>query len=375
MVSGSIEVESKFVAGPGTEAELVALGATLAGDSSFSDRYFDTPDLRLTLADHWLRLRQGAGWELKCPPEPAGGTGGSGHGPGATTRAPPAEGDGGSGHVLEATSQEPPEEGARASGHILEATSQATPAEGTGASGHVPEATSLAPPAEGAGASGHVPEATSQVPPAEDAGASSQVPEATSRAPPAVATTYQELTSPGAIVGRLCGVLGVAPGPGWDQLPVAMAGLGLEPFATFVTRRRSYRLGGGLRVDLDKTDFGYAVAEVEALARAPEDVPAALEGVMRLRRALGLDGAAGVPGKMSVYLQRWRPAHYQALLRAGVLAGSPHGTAPELPEEHGPPGARGARQPEMGPSGPLAPGHGSCTDGTPSAAGTGLRRR
>uniref|UniRef100_A0A8C3IPX2 Thiamine-triphosphatase n=1 Tax=Chrysemys picta bellii TaxID=8478 RepID=A0A8C3IPX2_CHRPI len=199
MPSGSIEVESKFEAGPDTEARLAALGAAPAGSSSFRDLYYDTPDLRLTRADHWLRLRQGAGWELKCPPVPHGG----------------------------------------------------------------------------------------------------------------------ELTSPRAIVGRLCGVLGVAPVPGWDQVPGAVAGLGLQEFASFVTQRRSYRLGG-LRVDLDQADFGYAVAEVEALVGAQEDVPVALEEVLQLRRALGRDGATRVPGKMSIYLQRHRPRHYQELLLAGV---------------------------------------------------------
>ncbi|KAM9121441.1 thiamine-triphosphatase [Pangshura tecta] len=237
MPGGSIEVEAKFTAGPDMEARLAALGAALARSSSFHDRYYDTPDLRLTRADHWLRLRQGAGWELKCPPVAPGGA---------------------------ALAQEPP----------------------------------------------------------------------------AVATTYQELTSPCAIVGRLCGVLGVA--PAWDQVPGAVAGLGLQEFASFGTRRRSYRLGG-LRVDLDQADFGYAVAEVEALVGAQEQVPAALEEVLQLRQALGRDAATRVPGKMSVYLQRHRPQHYQALLRAGVLAGDPepppHGNdaaGPETLEKRGP---------------------------------------
>lgn len=308
MPSGSIEVEVKFTAGPGTEARLAALGAALAGSSSFRDRYYDTPDLRLTRADHWLRLRQGAGWELKCPPVPRRGAGGSSHVPGALSPEPPAEGAGGSSHVPGAPSPEPP----------------------------------------------------------------------------AVATTYQELTSPRAIVGRLCGVLGVAPVPGWDQVPGAVAGLGLQEFASFVTWRRSYRLGG-LRVDLDQADFGYTVAEVEAVVGAQQEVPAALEGVMQLQRALGewrlghrggrrrdaptdrvfsplpgWDGATHVPGKMSVYLQRHRPRHYQELLRAGVLAGDPqppphddNASGPDTPAPCGPSkvmGLAGAAEVEMGPS-------------------------
>ncbi|TFJ97160.1 putative aminopeptidase NPEPL1 [Platysternon megacephalum] len=279
MPSGSIEVESKFTAGPGTEARLAALGAALAGSSSFRDLYYDTPDLRLTRADHWLRLRQGAGWELKCPPLPRGG---ASHGLGAACPEPPAEGAGGSSHVPDAASQEPP----------------------------------------------------------------------------AVATTYQELTSPRAVVGRLCGVLGVAPAPGWDQVPGAVAGLGLQEFASFVTRRRSYRLGG-LRVDLDQADFGYAVAEVEALVGAQEEVPAAREEVLQLRRALGPDGATRVPGKMSVYLRRHRPRHYQLLLQAGVLAGDPqppphddNAAGPETLAKRGPSKAMelaGGPDGEMGP--------------------------
>ncbi|XP_043351913.1 thiamine-triphosphatase isoform X2 [Dermochelys coriacea] len=262
MPSGSIEVEVKFTAGPGTEARLAALGAALAGSSSFRDHYYDTPDLRLTRADHWLRLRQGAGWELKCPPVPRRGARGSSH-----------------------------------------------------------------------------------------------VPDAPSPEPPTVATTYQELTSPHTIVGRLCRVLGVAPAPGWDQVSRAVAGLGLHEFASFVTRRRSYRLGV-LRVDLDQADFGYTVAEVEAVVGAQEEVPAALEGVMQLQRALGWDGATRVPGKMSVYLQRHRPQHYQALLRAGVLAGDPqppphdNASGPDTPAQCGPSKGMGLAEVEMGHSAP-----------------------
>lgn len=62
-------MEQKFLYGPGTEEKLLALGATLEGRSSFRDRYYDTPNWGLTLADHWLREREGAGWELKCPPQ------------------------------------------------------------------------------------------------------------------------------------------------------------------------------------------------------------------------------------------------------------------------------------------------------------------
>lgn len=34
---------------------------------------------------------------------------------------------------------------------------------------------------------------------------------------------------------------------------------------------------------------------------------------------LGLEEGTAIPGKMSVYLHRFRPAHYQALMEAGIV--------------------------------------------------------
>uniref|UniRef100_A0A9L0REW2 Thiamine-triphosphatase n=1 Tax=Equus caballus TaxID=9796 RepID=A0A9L0REW2_HORSE len=67
MAQGLIEVERKFVPGPGTEERLQELGGTLEHRVIFRDSYYDTPELSLMQADHWLRQREGSGWELKCP--------------------------------------------------------------------------------------------------------------------------------------------------------------------------------------------------------------------------------------------------------------------------------------------------------------------
>nr|XP_056719639.1 thiamine-triphosphatase [Euleptes europaea] len=208
--SGSIEVEQKFLFGPGTEEKLVALGATLAGNVSFRDRYFDTPDWRLSMADHWLRKREGTGWELKCPPE-------------------------------------------------------------------------------GAGVSGP-------------------------------ATEYREVTCPLEIVAHVCGLLSVdLPAGLRNDVARAVEELGLEEFASFVTHRRKYRVAG-LSVDLDKADFGYAVGEVEDVVGRQEDVPEALERIQELGRKLAdLDEKTRIPGKMSVYLHKFRPEHYERLVRDGRL--------------------------------------------------------
>ncbi|XP_062944627.1 thiamine-triphosphatase isoform X2 [Cynocephalus volans] len=67
MAHGLIEVERKFVPGPGTEERLQELGGTLEHRVTFRDTYYDTCGLSLMQADHWLRQREGRGWELKCP--------------------------------------------------------------------------------------------------------------------------------------------------------------------------------------------------------------------------------------------------------------------------------------------------------------------
>ncbi|XP_042845368.1 thiamine-triphosphatase isoform X2 [Panthera tigris] len=67
MAHALIEVERKFIPGPGTEKRLQELGSTLEHQVTFRDRYYDTPELSLMQADYWLRQREGSGWELKCP--------------------------------------------------------------------------------------------------------------------------------------------------------------------------------------------------------------------------------------------------------------------------------------------------------------------
>lgn len=67
MAQGLIEVERKFTPGPGTEERLQELGGTLEHRVTFRDSYYDTPELSLMRADHWLRQRENSGWELKCP--------------------------------------------------------------------------------------------------------------------------------------------------------------------------------------------------------------------------------------------------------------------------------------------------------------------
>lgn len=210
MAQGLIEVERKFVPGPETEELLQELGGTLEHQVTFRDSYYDTPELSLMRADHWLRRRENSGWELKCP-----GTAG--------VSEPHAE--------------------------------------------------------------------------------------------------YRELTAEPAIVAQLYQVLG-AEALGAEGVTAVLGPLGLQEVASFVTDRSAWKLVLSradkeeplLTVDLDTTDFGYAVGEIEAVVHKEAEVPVALEKINKLSSMLGVLAQETPPAKLIVYLQRFRPQDYQRLL-------------------------------------------------------------
>ena len=66
-----IEVERKVELADATavaafEKKVIDAGGVLVNEKSFTDSYFDSPDLVLTREDHYLRTRDGV-WELKVP--------------------------------------------------------------------------------------------------------------------------------------------------------------------------------------------------------------------------------------------------------------------------------------------------------------------
>ncbi|CAN9506048.1 unnamed protein product [Ophioblennius macclurei] len=94
----------------------------------------------------------------------------------------------------------------------------------------------------------------------------------------------------------------------------------LACFADFTTARRSFALQeDGVRVDLDRADFGYHVGEIEVLVADGGDVRQATEKISRTAQKLGLPGVERIEGKMNVYLKRNRPEHYARLLAERVL--------------------------------------------------------
>jgi thiamine-triphosphatase len=99
---------------------------------------------------------------------------------------------------------------------------------------------------------------------------------------------------------------------------------GLEPFARIVTQRSSWKSTDkgnweNLSVDLDSTDFGYAVGEVERVVHRQEDVEAARTQVKALIAELCNGSSDPAVGKLEVFLKKNRLDIYQACVESGTI--------------------------------------------------------
>jgi predicted adenylyl cyclase CyaB len=92
---------------------------------------------------------------------------------------------------------------------------------------------------------------------------------------------------------------------------------GYKPFATIKKQRKSYTRGN-FHIDLDVCDFGYELAEIELLVETEAEREMAQKKINEFALKIGLDQTP-VRGKVIEYLLRFRPQHYQALVKAGVI--------------------------------------------------------
>lgn len=91
----------------------------------------------------------------------------------------------------------------------------------------------------------------------------------------------------------------------------------IEPFATIVAMRKKYTKGS-FNLDLDLTDFGYSICEIELMVEDETKMADAMAKIENFRVEYGLN-AGHVRGKLVEYIYRNRPEHYAILLRAGVI--------------------------------------------------------
>jgi len=149
------------------------------------------------------------------------------------------------------------------------------------------------------------------------------------------ATVYEEIEGEGAIEGCISMISDKSEGvevpeeyegQAIPKLPRPFAGL--VPFARIETHRSSWKFSGesesydGLTVDLDGTQYGYMVGEVEAVEHDDSDIPLAQDRIGSLVQKILQDKNASSQtpvGKLEHYLIRHRPNHYKACVEGGSI--------------------------------------------------------
>eukprot|EP00568_Trieres_chinensis_P005413 CAMPEP_0183309578 /NCGR_PEP_ID=MMETSP0160_2-20130417/25427_1 /TAXON_ID=2839 ORGANISM="Odontella Sinensis, Strain Grunow 1884" /NCGR_SAMPLE_ID=MMETSP0160_2 /ASSEMBLY_ACC=CAM_ASM_000250 /LENGTH=262 /DNA_ID=CAMNT_0025473631 /DNA_START=173 /DNA_END=961 /DNA_ORIENTATION=- len=114
----------------------------------------------------------------------------------------------------------------------------------------------------------------------------------------------------------------------FGEIPSLPSGCSLVPFARFETTRSGWTCSRGdestfqgLSVDLDGTDFGFMVGEVEALVQHENDIPGAQKQIEDLTKIIISPCDIDKPaiGKLETYLIQRRPDHFEALVEAGLM--------------------------------------------------------
>lgn len=109
----------------------------------------------------------------------------------------------------------------------------------------------------------------------------------------------------------------------------------LVPFARIKTTRSSWKMqvksddgDNELTVDIDATDFGHMVGEVEELVNREEDVSASKERVKEITSIISGKGSnneedddSPALGKLELYLIRNRKDHFDACVKSGSMKG------------------------------------------------------
>lgn len=137
---------------------------------------------------------------------------------------------------------------------------------------------------------------------------------------------YEEITD----LERIIQVLNIYPNSNFSNdlgihihmdFTAALSAAGIHPFASFKTERRKYTLQG-LTVDVDLVDFGeftYQVAEIECLVEDEDQIERAEEEICCLLSSFDIDPGLTPPGKLSSFLERYCPNHYNVLKTARII--------------------------------------------------------
>ncbi len=109
--------------------------------------------------------------------------------------------------------------------------------------------------------------------------------------------------------------------PESEELKKILQNKGFAPFYSCLTIRREYKKDGFV-IDLDLTYFEpkiiYEIAEIELLVANQEEAPAAIAKIKKFAADHDIPYGS-TRGKIIEYLKRYKPAHYDALVAAGVI--------------------------------------------------------
>jgi len=101
-----------------------------------------------------------------------------------------------------------------------------------------------------------------------------------------------------------------------NQMDIFVQRNKMVEFASIESVRRKFSLREFV-IDLDMTNFGYGIGEVELLLDSEDQVPIARQKVEEFCKEFGL--TTGVRGKVLEYLYRNSPKHFAALLESGLV--------------------------------------------------------
>lgn len=96
---------------------------------------------------------------------------------------------------------------------------------------------------------------------------------------------YMELTDSSEIIRSICALSKKTP-KNLETIDSLNDAFSLKPFVTINSTRRSYLIDG-LKVDLDETDFGYKLGEIEVILDQPIDLKQSLGKISSLTSRLG----------------------------------------------------------------------------------------
>lgn len=99
-----------------------------------------------------------------------------------------------------------------------------------------------------------------------------------------LSSKYQETEDTELILNFVSRILGCEDCPSLESLTTEYK---CEPFAEFSTRRKKFKMADGVGIDLDETDYGHRIGEIEVMVEDNSDIPDALRRIEKTASDLG----------------------------------------------------------------------------------------